>query len=176
MVLDVGWHIGSPYAAEASTFCARPEHQLTASGGCSSSPFGNTQRTNAISSFVWLNLHSQPLCLRTIMGLLQEPPTDSFFHKEKPLGSLAQLGCLCTELQHRHLVFSGPPQDISTSAVVGRSAARKPMPPFPPPQSAAAPTLPQAAAPSVPQQTEPQPQATAPPQAEPVPRPPMPVR
>src|ERR1700687_4405703 len=58
MVLDVGWHIGS-FAAEAFTFCARPEHQLTASGGCSSSPFGNTQRTNAISSFVWLNLHSQ---------------------------------------------------------------------------------------------------------------------
>src|SRR5450631_3533630 len=80
------------------------------------------------------------------MGLLQESPTDSFFHKEKLLGSLAQLGCLCTELQHRHLVFSGPPQDISTSAVVGRSAARKPMPPFPPPQSAAAPTLPQAGA------------------------------
>jgi hypothetical protein len=36
----------------------------------------------------------------------KESPTDSFFHKEKPLGSLAQLGCLCTELQHRHLVFS----------------------------------------------------------------------
>ena len=54
--------------------------------------------------------------------------------------------------------------------------ARKPMPPFPPPQSEAASTLPQAAAPSVPQQPEPQPQATAQPQAEPVPRPPMPVQ
>jgi hypothetical protein len=65
------------------------------------------------------------------------------------------------------------------SAPPPRSAAapaRKPMPPFPPPQSEAASTLPQAAAPSVPQQPEPQPQATAQPQAEPVPRPPMPVR
>jgi hypothetical protein len=65
------------------------------------------------------------------------------------------------------------------SAPRPRSAAapaRKPMPPFPPPQAAAAPTLPQAAAPSVPRQPEPQPQATAQPQAEPVPRPPMPVQ
>jgi hypothetical protein len=57
--------------------------------------------------------------------------------------------------------------------------ARRPMPPFPPAQAAAARTLPQAA-PSVPRQAEPQPQATAQPQAEPelspVPRPPMPVR
>ena len=65
------------------------------------------------------------------------------------------------------------------SAPPPRSAAapaRKPMPPFPPRQAAAAPTLPQAAAPSVPRQPEPQPQATAQPHAEPVPRPPMPVR
>src|SRR6266478_1229310 len=55
------------------------------------------------------------------------------------------------------------------SAPPPRSAAapaRKPMPPFPPRQAAAAPTLPQAAAP---RQPEPQPQATAQPQAEPVP-------
>jgi hypothetical protein len=64
-----------------------------------------------------------------------------------------------------------------------RSAAatpRRPMPPFPPPQAAAAPMLPPAVAPSVPRQPEPQPQATAQPQAEPelssVPRPPLPVR
>jgi hypothetical protein len=65
------------------------------------------------------------------------------------------------------------------SAPPPRSAAapaRKPMPPFPPRQAAAAPTLPQAAAPSVPRQPEPQPQATAQQQAEPVPRPPMPVQ
>jgi hypothetical protein len=65
------------------------------------------------------------------------------------------------------------------SAPPPRSAAapaRKPMPPFPPRQAAAAPTLPQAAAPSVPRQPEPQPQPTAQPQAEPVPRPPMPVQ
>jgi len=65
------------------------------------------------------------------------------------------------------------------SAPPPRSAAapaRKPMPPFPPRQAAAAPTLPQAAAPSVPRQPEPQPQATAQPQAEAVPRPPMPVQ
>jgi len=65
------------------------------------------------------------------------------------------------------------------SAPPPRSAAapaRKPMPPFPPRQAAAAPTLPQAAAPSVPRQPEPQPQATAQPQAEPVPRRPMPVQ
>jgi hypothetical protein len=64
------------------------------------------------------------------------------------------------------------------SAPPPRSAAapaRKPMPPFPPRQAAAAPTLPQAAAPSVPRQPEP-PQAWAQPQAEPVPRPPMPVQ
>ena len=63
------------------------------------------------------------------------------------------------------------------SAPPPRSAAapaRKPMPPFPPRQAAAAPTLPQAAAPSVPRQ--PEPQATAQPQAEPVPRPPMSVQ
>jgi hypothetical protein len=65
------------------------------------------------------------------------------------------------------------------SAPAPRSAAapaRKLMPPFPPPQAAAAPMLPQAAAPSVLQQPEPQPQATAQPEAEPVPRPPMPLR
>jgi hypothetical protein len=58
--------------------------------------------------------------------------------------------------------------------------ARKPMPPFPPTQAAAAPTWPQAAAPSVPRQPEPEPQATAQPQGDPelssVPRPPMPLR
>jgi hypothetical protein len=62
------------------------------------------------------------------------------------------------------------------SAAVRRSAAapaRKPMPPFPPSQAAAAPPLPQAAAPPVPQQ---QPQTSTQPQAELVPRPPMPVR
>jgi hypothetical protein len=65
------------------------------------------------------------------------------------------------------------------SAPAPRSAAapaRKLMPPFPPPQAAATSTLPQAAAPSVPRQPEPQPQATAQPEAEPVLRPPMPVR
>src|SRR6266849_1049226 len=67
------------------------------------------------------------------------------------------------------------------SAPPPRSAAapaRKPMPPSPPPQAAAAPNLPQAAAPSVPRQGEPLPQATAQPQAEQlssVPRPPMPL-
>jgi hypothetical protein len=63
------------------------------------------------------------------------------------------------------------------SARPPRSAAapvRKPMPPFPPPQAAVAPTLPQAMVP--PQPPEPQPQARAQPQTEPVPRPPMPVR
>ena len=65
------------------------------------------------------------------------------------------------------------------SALPPRSAAapaRKPMPPFPPPQAAATPALPQAAAPSVPRQPELQPQPTAQPQDEPVLRPPMPVR
>jgi hypothetical protein len=65
------------------------------------------------------------------------------------------------------------------SAPAPRSAAvppRKLMPPFPPPPAAATPTLPQAAAPSAPRQPEPQPQATASPEAEPVLRPPMPVR
>ena len=63
---------------------------------------------------------------------------------------------------------------ISAPALRSAAApARKLMPPFPPPQAAAAPRLPQAAAPSVPQQPEPQP--TAQPEAEPVPRPPMPV-
>jgi hypothetical protein len=62
------------------------------------------------------------------------------------------------------------------SAAVRRSAAapaRKPIPPFPPSQAAAAPPLPQAAAPPVPQQP---PQTSTQPQAELVPRPPMPVR
>jgi hypothetical protein len=66
------------------------------------------------------------------------------------------------------------------SAALRRSAtapARGPMPPSPPPQTAAAPPLPQAAAPSVLRQPEPQPQTTAQPQAEElVLRPPMPVR
>src|SRR5215467_902279 len=65
------------------------------------------------------------------------------------------------------------------SAPAPRSAAapaRKLMPPFPPPQAAATPRLPQAAAPSVPGQPESQPQATPQPEAEPVLRPPMPVR
>jgi len=65
------------------------------------------------------------------------------------------------------------------SAPAPRSAAapaRKLTPPLPPPQAAAAPRLPQAAVPSAPPQLEPQPQATAQPEAEPVPRPPMPVR
>jgi hypothetical protein len=58
---------------------------------------------------------------------------------------------------------------------------RKPIPPFPPTQAAAAPTLPQAAAPYYPpRQLEPQPQAPAQLPAEPgfssVPRPPMPLR
>jgi hypothetical protein len=76
-------------------------------------------------------------------------------------------------------IAKAPVQNLrpKLSAAPPRSAAapaRKPTPPFPPPQSAAASTLPQAT--SVPQQPEPQPQATAQPQAEPVPRPPMPVR
>ena len=69
------------------------------------------------------------------------------------------------------------------AALPPRSAAaraRRPMPPYPPAQAAAAPPLPQAAAPYVPRQPELQPQATAQPPAEPesssVPRPPMPVR
>lgn len=57
---------------------------------------------------------------------------------------------------------------------------RKPMPPLPPPQAAAAPMLPPAAAPYVPRQAEPLPQTTAEPLSDPelasVPRPPMPVR
>jgi hypothetical protein len=64
------------------------------------------------------------------------------------------------------------------SAALRRSAAapaRRPMPPFPPAQAAAAPPLPQAVAPPLPQ-PDPQPQATAQPQAETVLRPPMPVR
>lgn len=52
--------------------------------------------------------------------------------------------------------------------------ARKLMPPFPPPQAAVTPRLPQAAAPSVP--VQPEPQAMPQPEAEPVLRPPMPVR
>jgi hypothetical protein len=71
----------------------------------------------------------------------------------------------------------------ATSASPPRSAAaraRKPIPPVPSPQAAAAPALPQTAAPFVPRQPEPLPQATAQPQADPelasVPRPPMPVR
>ena len=62
------------------------------------------------------------------------------------------------------------------SARPAAAPARKPMPPFPPPQAAAAPTSPQAAAPSVQRQPDAQPQATAQPETEPVPRPPMPVR
>jgi hypothetical protein len=59
--------------------------------------------------------------------------------------------------------------------------ARKPMPPYSPPQAAAAPALPPTAAPYyVPRQPEPPPQSTAEPLADPelasVPRPPMPVR
>jgi hypothetical protein len=76
-------------------------------------------------------------------------------------------------------IAKAPVQNLrpKISALPPRSVpARKPMPPFPPPQSAAASTLPQAGAPSVPQQSEPQPQATAQPQTEPVPRPPMPVQ
>jgi hypothetical protein len=65
------------------------------------------------------------------------------------------------------------------SAALRRSAAapaRRPMPPFPPPQAAATRPLPQTVAPAVPPQPEPQPLATAQPQTELVPRPPMPVR
>jgi hypothetical protein len=83
------------------------------------------------------------------------------------------------------------PRPSATSAPPPRPAAarpRKPMPPYQPPQAAAAPVLPQAAAPYVPQaaaapyvprQVEPPPQAAAQPQDEElsaVPRPPMPVR
>ena len=74
-----------------------------------------------------------------------------------------------SEQNLRPKISAPPPR--STAA-----PARKPMPPFPPPQAAAAPTSPQVAAPSVPRQPEPQPQATAQPQDESVPRPPMPVR
>jgi hypothetical protein len=62
------------------------------------------------------------------------------------------------------------------SARPAAAPARRPMPPFPPPQAAAAPASPQAAASSVPRQPDPQPQATTQPETEPVPRPPMPVR
>jgi hypothetical protein len=69
------------------------------------------------------------------------------------------------------------------SALAPRSTAarvRKPMPPLPPAQAAAAPMLPPAAAPYVPRQPEPLPQATTEPLSDPelasVPRPPMPVR
>lgn len=66
---------------------------------------------------------------------------------------------------------------VSTPAPrLATAPARKLMPPFPPPQAAVAPRLPQAAVPSVPQPPEPQPQSTAQPEAEPVLRPPMPVR
>jgi hypothetical protein len=58
--------------------------------------------------------------------------------------------------------------------------ARKPMPPLPPQQAAAYPTVPQPAAPYVPRQVEPQPQNTpqtlADPELASVPRPPMPLR
>jgi hypothetical protein len=74
-----------------------------------------------------------------------------------------------SEQNPRHKISAPAPRSVA-------APARKLMPPFPPPQAAAAPRLPQAAAPSVPQQPEPQPQATAQPEAEPVPRPPMPVR
>ena len=78
-------------------------------------------------------------------------------------------------------IAKAPEQNLrpKISEPAARSAAapaRKLMAPFPSPQAAAAPKLPQAAAPSVPQQPEPQPQATAHPETEPVPRPPMPVR
>ena len=74
-----------------------------------------------------------------------------------------------SERNLRPKISASPPRSAA-------APARKPMPPFPPRQAAAAPTLPQAAALSVPRQPEPQPQATAQPPAEPVPRPPMPVR
>ena len=68
-----------------------------------------------------------------------------------------------------------PPRSTAT-----RARARKPMPPLPPPQAAAAPPLPPAAAPYLPRQPEPLPQAAAEPLSDPelasVPRPPMPVR
>ena len=58
--------------------------------------------------------------------------------------------------------------------------ARKPVPPMPPQQAAAYPTLPQPAAPYVPRQVEPQPQSMGEPLTDPelaaVPRPPMPLR
>jgi hypothetical protein len=79
-----------------------------------------------------------------------------------------------SEQNQRPRISAAPPRSAA-------APARKPMPPFPPPQAAAAPTLPQAAAPYyVPRQPEPQPQAATQPPADPelasVPRPPMPVR
>jgi hypothetical protein len=69
-----------------------------------------------------------------------------------------------SERNLRPKISASPPRSAA-------APARKPMPPFPPPQ---------AAAPSVPRQPESQPQATAQPQGEPqsssVPRQPMPVR
>ena len=72
-----------------------------------------------------------------------------------------------SEQNPRPKISARPPRSAAVPA-------RRPMPPFPPPQAAAAPALPQATAPPPP--PEPQPQATAQPQAEAVPRPPMPVR
>jgi hypothetical protein len=68
--------------------------------------------------------------------------------------------------------ISAPPPRAAAARV------RKPVPPLPSPQTAAAPMLPPAAAPYVPRQPDPQPQATVPPDPElaSVPRPPMPVR
>jgi hypothetical protein len=78
-----------------------------------------------------------------------------------------------SEQNLRPRIAASPPRSAA-------APARKPMPPLPPRQAAAAPSLPQAAAASAPRQLEPPPQASAQPPADPefssVPRPPMPLR
>lgn len=65
---------------------------------------------------------------------------------------------------------------ISAPSRPAAAPVRKPAPPFPSPQAAAAPAPPQVAAPSLPPQAEPPSQAATQPPIELAPRPPMPVR
>ena len=80
-----------------------------------------------------------------------------------------------SEQNLRPRISALPPRSVAAPA---RGPMPPSYPPYPPPQAAAAPVLPQAPAPYVPRQPEPPPQVTAQPQAEPEfspPRPPMPV-
>jgi len=78
-----------------------------------------------------------------------------------------------SEQNLRPRISAPPPRPVA-------ARARKPMPPYPPPQALAAPVLPQAAAPYVPRQPEPPPltagEALTDPELSSVPRPPMPLR